>query len=81
MFFPVFFFILLQRKEVDKTVRSFLATVGQCKEGIEKGMKLSPCCSSQISMILEVVSCFSDGKDIKVYYLQRKKPLSGHTEP
>lgn len=81
MFFLFFFFILPQRKEVDKTVRSFLGIVGQCKELTEKGLKLSPCCSSQISMTLEVVSCLSGGKDIKVYYLQRKKPLSGYTEP
>lgn len=51
------------------------------KKGTEKGLKMPPCCSSQISITLENVSWLTGGKGIKVYYLWKKKPLSGYRDP
>lgn len=65
----------------DKDAGSSLGIAGQCKKGTENELKMSPCCSSQISVTQEDVNCLASGKDTMIHDLWRKNPLSGYSDP
>ena len=65
----------------EKGARRLLGIAGQRKKGTEKELKMSPCCSSQISVTQEDMDCFASGKDTTIHDLWRKDPLSGCSDP